>query len=176
MITLNFIFWMYIALGSFVGAMRGWAKELLVAFSAVLALFIITVMETYVGSYSQFVRQGGPKIQFWAPSVIIMALAYFGYQTPNFKILAAGAVREKLQDSLLGFVLGGVNGYLIFGSLWFFMHKAGYPFNFIFAPDISTVGESGMQLLTLLPPVWLTPPGIYFAVAIAFTFVVIVFV
>ena len=38
MVTLNFLFWMFVILFGVIGAMRGWAKELLVTFSAILAL------------------------------------------------------------------------------------------------------------------------------------------
>jgi len=48
MMTLTFAFWMLVILTAIIGAMRGWAKELLVTFSVVLALFIIEVSIRYV--------------------------------------------------------------------------------------------------------------------------------
>ena len=184
MVSISFVFWIFVVLGALIGILRGWAKELLVTFSIVLAIFIITVLETYIGFMSEFYTQGGPKTIFWTRTLIILLLAFFGYQTPNIKLFSKGAVREKLQDSLLGFVLGGVNGYLIIGSIWAYMDGAGYPFDFIISPESSLtqslvspeILESTMRLIELLPPVWLSPPGIYFAVAVAFTFVVIVFI
>ena len=40
MMTLVFTFWLCVVIFGVVGAMRGWAKELLVTFSIVLALFL----------------------------------------------------------------------------------------------------------------------------------------
>lgn len=176
MITLTFVFWMFVTLGAIIGALRGWAKELLVTFSVILAIFILTVLETFVGFVGEFFRQSGPVVEFWTRSLIVLLLGFFGYQTPNIRALAKGAARERLQDSLLGIVLGGLNGYLIIGSVWAFLHRAGYPFEGIIPPNADLIGASGMQLIALLPPFWLGVPGIYFAVAIAFTFIVIVFI
>lgn len=177
MVTLSFVFWLFVFLTSIIGAMRGWAKELLVVFSVILAIFIILVFETYVGFIQGFLQAGGPKIEFWTRTIIIFILAFFGYQTPNVKRFSAAARREKLQDSLLGLVLGGANGYLIFGSMWFYLARAGYPFNFVVAPVAGTeIGDATIRLVNLMPPQFLDIPGIYFAVAIAFTFIVIVFI
>jgi hypothetical protein len=77
---------------------------------------------------------------------------------------------------LLGLFLGAVNGYLVFGSLWFFLNDAGYPFSFIIQPDVnSEIGIAAQELLAFMPPELLGGPTIYFAVAIAFVFVLVVF-
>lgn len=183
MVTINFFFAFYVGLAAVIGAMRGWAKELLVAFSVILGLFILTVLETFAGFLNTFL-QSGNAIEFWSRTILILLLTFFGYQTPNIKFLAAGARREKLQDALLGFVLGAVNGYLVFGSLWAFLDKTGYPFSFFISPhsDLAQaivaepILESTLRMINFLPPYMLTAPGIYFAVAVAFTFVVIVFI
>ncbi len=38
MMSIVYLFWMFVILFGIVGLMRGWAKELLVAFSVILAL------------------------------------------------------------------------------------------------------------------------------------------
>jgi len=48
MVSLIVVFWMYVILFATIGAMRGWARELLVAFSVILALFITSVVENFV--------------------------------------------------------------------------------------------------------------------------------
>ncbi len=178
MVSMSFVFWMYIGLFGIMGAMRGWAKELLVSFSVVLSLFILTVLETFIPFVYAFINQAGGTPQFWMRSTIVVLMAFFGYQTPNIQRLAGTRfAREKFQDTLLGLFLGGLNGYLIVGTLWFFLHQAGYPFPYIIppAPD-NPFGEAALELIQWLPPRWLGVPAIYFAVAIAFAFVVIVFI
>lgn len=178
MIGLSALFWVFIALFAVIGLTRGWAKELLVSFSLILALFIISVFERFI----PFVRDNPVLMQgptyFWVRSTVTIALVFFGYQGPNLPRLAATQrfVREHLQDSLLGGFLGAVNGYLIVGTIWYYLHTANYPFPFIVqaAPGTPLAAEIE-SLLAILPPVWLGSPAIYFAIAISFVFVLVVF-
>ena len=48
MISLAVLFWMYLLLFGVIGALRGWAKEILVLFSLVLALFLDAVVMKYL--------------------------------------------------------------------------------------------------------------------------------
>lgn len=178
MVSLSFVFWLFVALFAVVGAMRGWAKELLVSFSVILSLFILTVLETYIPFVYDFMIQPGGRPQFWIRSLIVVLMAFFGYQTPNIQRLAgARFARERLQDTLLGLFLGALNGYLIIGTLWFFLHQAGYPFPYVRAPlPDDPFSAPALELVQWLPPRWLGVPAVYFAVAIAFAFVVIVFI
>ena len=176
MVSLIFLFWMYVILFAVIGGMRGWAKEILVTFSVILAIFIISVLELFV----PFVRDALTGIaQFWFRSAILIALVFFGYQGPNIPRLAGTNrfVRERLQDILLGIFLGAVNGFLIFGSFWYFMDMAKYPFALIAAPDSTTaLGQAALAMIKYLAPSWLGAPAIYFAVALAFVFVLVVFI
>lgn len=172
MISFSLVFYLFLILAGLIGMMRGWAKELLVTFSTILAMFVILVFETYIGVFQDFLANDVIRI-FWTRSTIIILLAYFGYQTPNIPRFAAAVRREKLQDSLLGGILGSFNGYIIVGSIWSYLHYANYPFEeFMTAPQSQAV----LDLIAKLPPEWIGIPGIYFAIAIAFTFIVIVFI
>ncbi len=178
MVYINFIFYCFVVLFAIIGAMRGWAKEMLVTASAVLALFVITVLETYVKGIEATFATPGSTGQFWMRVAIIVILAFFGYQTPNFpKIGGERFVRERLQDSLLGIVLGAVNGYLIVGSIWYFLSEANYnALGYIVPPDPNTAaGQAAIKLLAFMAPAWMGVPFVYFAVALSFVFVVVVF-
>jgi uncharacterized membrane protein required for colicin V production len=176
MVTLTFFFYFLATMFAVIGAMRGWSRELLVTFSVVVAIFIINVVERYLPAVSAFVQTGGVG-QFWFRAIIIIVLVFFGYQTPNITRIAGNRfVRERFQDSLLGLFLGALNGYLIVGTLWFFMDQAGYPFPDISGPTGTEQGQAALRLLEIMPPTWLDPPIIYFAVALAFLFVIVVFI
>lgn len=180
MVSLVVVFWMYVVVFAIIGAMRGWAKELLVTFGIVLALFIISVLERFV----PFIRDtlvNSPAMLFWLRTLIVLSLVFFGYQSPNLPRLANGNrfARDRLQDVLLGIFLGAVNGYLIAGTIWFYLDASGYPFpNLISRPDAgSTVEITTQQMMALMPPDLLGgSSAIYFAVALAFAFVLVVFV
>jgi uncharacterized membrane protein required for colicin V production len=178
MVSMTVLFWLFVALFAIIGAMRGWAKEILVTFSVLLALFIIVLVQTYLPLMSpdSGISQG---TRFWIQTGIITVLVFFGYQTPNLRGLAGPRfARDRVQDLLLGLILGAINGYLIVGSIWFYMAAAGYPFEpYFLAPDPNTaMGQAAIDLLAKMPPAYLVPPWIYFAVAVAFLFVVVVFI
>ena len=182
MISLNFIFWMYIILFGVIGAMRGWAKELLVSFSVILALALNHLLVTYAPFIQTMVlptpnATGGtstPEL-FWVRALSVVVLVFFGYQTVNLPRLAQRAARERLQDLMLGLVMGMVNGYLIFGTLWFYLHDAAYPFAAITAPGPNA--EAAVRsLMAVMPPHLLGDPWIYVAVILAFVFVLVVFI
>jgi lysylphosphatidylglycerol synthetase-like protein (DUF2156 family) len=178
MVYLNFIFYCFVILFAVIGAMRGWAKEMLVTASAVLALFIITVLETYIKGISETFATPGSSSQFWMRVAIIILLTFFGYQTPNLPRLGGDRfARERLQDSLLGIFLGALNGYLIVGSIWYFLSEANYQaLSYIIPPDPNSIpGQAAIKLLAWMAPAWLGVPFIYFAIALSFIFVIVVF-
>ena len=179
MVYLNFFFFCFLILFAVIGAMRGWAKEMLVTFSAVLAMFIITVLETYVHVVSTSFALPGSEAQFWMRFVILILLAFFGYQTPNLPKLSGSGrwARERLQDTLLGLFLGVFNGYLVVGTVWYWLAQAHYvPISYIVAPDAtSQAGQAAIRMLTWMAPAWLVTPYLYFAVGLAFIFVIVVF-
>ncbi|MGA2490803.1 MAG: CvpA family protein [Anaerolineales bacterium] len=176
MVSLAFIFWMYVVLFGIIGGIRGWAKEILVSFSVILALTFTTLLSNYVPFIRDVLQKDNKTLYFWLRSTILVMLVFFGYQTPNISRFAAKMAREKLQDAILGVVIGALNGYLLAGSLWFYLKDAGYPFpNVISAPtgDFAKVADS---MLHYMAPKLLGIPGIYFAVVIAFMFVIVVFI
>jgi uncharacterized membrane protein required for colicin V production len=179
MIALSGLFWIFITMFGMIGLNRGWAKEMMVSFAVILALFIINVLETFVPFVKTLAETDPEGTIFWMRTLLILVLVFFGYQTPNIARLAAGNrfVRERLQDSLLGLFLGAVNGYLVIGALWYFMDKANYPFtSLILPPAAGDFGDASRRLISILPPLWLQSPMIYFAVAICFAFVLVVLV
>jgi uncharacterized membrane protein required for colicin V production len=181
MMSLTAIFWMYILFFAVIGGMRGWAKEIIVIFAMILALFIDTLLKTYVPGFEVALASQGELTRFVTRGVFFVLLAFFGYESPALSsLIAAKARREKFQDIMLGAVLGAINGWLIFGTLWYYMHESGYPVPQVISPaDPAIAGAINVDLaayIRYLPPQLLGVPYIFFAVALAFVFVIIVFV
>ena len=171
------IFGVLIILFAIIGAMRGWAKELLVTSAVMLALFLINILENFIPPFHTALT-AEPDTRLITRAVIIILLAFFGYETPRIRSLQPKVAREHLQDILLGFILGGLNGYLLIGSLWFFLHQAQYPTDFIvtsMAGWDELVKEYG-EVVKWLPPSLLPIPHIYFAVGVVFVVILVVFV
>ena len=176
MMSVVYIFWMYVVLFALVGWMRGWAKELLVAFSVLLALALNHVLRRYI-PLAQNLPETDQSL-FWVRTVILLVLVYFGYQTViSIPHLAAKGRTEKLQDTLFGAFLGALNGYLVAGSILYYIHVADYPFqNVMSKPADPAILQTVNQMMLYMPPQLLGEPGIYFAIIIAFVFVLVVYI
>ena len=176
MISIVYLFWMYVILFAIVGGMRGWAKELLVSFSVILALGLNHLIRRYI-PLAQNLAETDMSL-FWMRTIILLTLVYFGYQTvASIPHLASRARRERLQDSLFGVILGAINGYLVAGTVLFYLHIADYPYpQIISRPADPTLMETVNQMMLYMPPQLLGEPGIYFAIILAFVFILVVYI
>jgi len=176
-VSLYALFWIFVAIFAVIGAVRGWAKEVLVTFSAILSIFIVTLLTTYV----PFMKPDSgmsASTRFYIEMFVVIMMVVFGYLTPKVRgVIGDRLVRQRFADILLGLVIGALNGYLIVGTIWYYMDAANYPISFITGPNPDTeAGMAAINLLQNMPPTYLVPPWIYFAVAVAFIFVVVVFI
>lgn len=179
MVSLSVLFYIFIFIFALIGAIRGWAKEVTALFSTVLALFILTVLQSFIPAIKTYMENSPVASQVTFRMVVLGVIVFVGYQTPNLPVFMQSQQfkRGQMQDVILGFLVGGLNGFMIFGSMWYFMDKGGYPFTHVLAPIAGTpAGDAALQILPLLPPSWLVAPGIYFAIAISFLFVLMVFI
>ncbi|HIE24511.1 MAG TPA: hypothetical protein EYP74_00765 [Anaerolineales bacterium] len=175
MVNLVYLFWMFVIFFAAIGAMRGWAKELLVSFSMILALAVNFIIRKHLPIVRDLAVDSTSL--FWIRSLITLALVYFGYQTvASLGTLAGKARKEKLQDALFGAVMGAFNGYLIVGTIWSYLHEANYPFDKIFSAAPPETMVEIARMMEWMPPYALGDPGIYFAVILSFIFVIIVYV
>ncbi|MCQ3937898.1 MAG: hypothetical protein DPW18_12730 [Chloroflexi bacterium] len=175
MMSVVYLFWMYVFLFGVIGAMRGWAKELMVIFSVVTSLAVNLLLEKYIPLVRDLDKT--TTSVFWIRVLVLIALVYFGYQTVNISRLAGKAVRERLQDSLFGAVLGGINGYLVAGTILYYNHVANYPYPNIISPATDpAIVEAITRMMNYMPPRFLGEPGIYFAVIIILIFIIVVYI
>lgn len=178
MVSITSLFWLLVGLFAAIGAMRGWAKELLVSFSVILALAVNHVLVRYVPPVVAMAETPGMITSlFWVRASVVIVIVFFGYQTvASVPRLAARANKERLQDMLFGIVMGGVNGYLIVGTIWFYLQDASYPIpNMFYAPP-AEIAEKITNMMKYMPPHLLGDPGIYIAVILAFIFVLVVYI
>ena len=71
MISLSVLFWIFVILFALIGAMRGWAKEILVTSGVIVAIFVITILETFI----PFIRDNMTPISaFWTRIGILAGL------------------------------------------------------------------------------------------------------
>ena len=160
MIYLNILFYIFLALFAIVGLIRGFRKEIVVSVAGILSLFIIDAVILKI-----FGGLEGTK-GFYISILTLFVCAFFGYQTPSIQRLTARFERESILDNLLGGFLGAANGYIFFSSAWFHLAKAGYPFNWITAPDAATeAGKAALKILENALPNILTGTWLYILLA-----------
>lgn len=176
MIQLSSFLWGMVAMFAFIGFMRGWAKELLGLAGIVLAVFALEQFRDVL--LAPLAAGAAPAQQFYLYAGILLVITFFAYQVPQRfegSRRGRGGARENLQEGLLGAVLGGFNGYLVVGSLWFYMDSLGYPLTpFVSAPSLTSASA---LMVEQLPQVWLLEGNILtLLVVLLFLFVVIVLV
>ena len=178
MMSLSFTLFLFTAIFGAIGAIRGWAKELLVTMSLVVALSAISLLHQYVPQVKEL--GDGSVEYFYLRAGTMLVLSFFGYQTVRLSQLQGRVNRTGAQDSLLGLLLGAANGFLLVGSLWAFLADAGYPFPlFISAPVAGTaMGDGSLWWIQYLPPAlsFLQVPWLYFIIIACFVLLFVVII
>jgi uncharacterized membrane protein required for colicin V production len=152
MMPLNTFFWLVVLMFGFIGALRGWVRELLVTLAIISAYFLRWLSLNIIPFVREYLKARSALDQFYIFSALFVAMALFGPVVSSY--LAGKARREKIQDLILGFIIGAVNGYLLAGTIWGFLDAAGYGIWGIAAPP---EGSAAAQLVShFLPRVWMT--------------------
>jgi hypothetical protein len=168
-----------------IGSLRGWAKEIIVAFSVILALFVEHVLVRFVLPLAGIDFAALPQPgQFYSRMILFIVIAVFGYASPTLSsALGSKVARERLQDFLLGFFLGMLNGFLIVGSIFSFLDSANYGITAenpdgLWNIEPPAPETSSAELMRSLPPQLIADSTavLYVAVAAAFVFVIVVFI
>ncbi len=179
MIQLSAVMWTMAIFFAIIGFLRGWNREVIATAGIILGLFALFQFDTLIRGV---LLANVPRDQaFFVQAAIFIIVVYFAYQTRTFTgedVRRAAQGRDNLQESVLGGLIGFINGYLIWGSIWYFMDINEYPLApWVIAP---APGSPSDQARNLLPLVLLGggPQGsgdlLAVAVIILFLFVLIV--
>jgi len=159
MIELVFLVYFLIIFFAYIGSQRGWVKELIAMSGVILALFGLFQFDTLI---RRTLFGNLPADQrFYLQTAMFLVVVFFAYQ--NRAIIGAEATRvrsnsegrDPLQTRVLGAIAGGVNGYLISGTLWYFLDinraAAGlYPLDpYVVAPPVGTASATFVPNLPL---------------------------
>lgn len=128
MISLSFVVFIFIIFFALAGMVRGMAKEIVAMAGLVLALFIIQFFSRFGLTPGSLIVPDGvvtdPGIhrqQFWVFTLLFLFIGFFSYQGPSLTTGGKLSRQERVQDRLLGFILGGINGWLMTGSIISFL-------------------------------------------------------
>lgn len=174
MIQLSALLWTMAIFFAIIGFLRGWSKEMISTAGIILGLFALFQFDTLIRG--TLLANVSRDQVFFVQSVLFILVVYFAYQTRGMGAAdRQGRGRDSLQESVLGGFLGFLNGYLIWGSIWYFLDINQYPLApYIVAP---APGSPSDQARNLLPLVILgggvNGSGDLLAVAVIILFVVV---
>jgi uncharacterized membrane protein required for colicin V production len=136
MISLQIMFYIFVAFFAFIGYMRGWEREVialtgLIASLAALNQFGYIVLTRLPLVQTPLAGEDPTLVllrnQFWLQASVHVVVAFFSYQVVarlagNVRGGKLGErLRANLENRFVGGVIGGVNGYLLVGGLWSFL-------------------------------------------------------
>lgn len=144
------VFLVVIALFGAIGVVRGWQQELGVTTMLLLALFVITfVFATAVGDRVTSALASADvseaqitTIQSLVAVGLLLAVTFISYQ--GLGLTYPGGKK----NGLLSLAVGLINGYLLAGSIWYYMAEADWPLANV-VPEFS---EFYLFFSQILPP------------------------
>ncbi|MCY4064502.1 MAG: CvpA family protein [Chloroflexi bacterium] len=152
MLELVTVVWVFVLVFAAVGLGRGWTKEIIAMAGIMLGLFALHQFDAAIRE--QLLVNFSPQGKFLFQSAVLMIIAFFAYQTRALVSRRAPdapneAGRDALQAKALGGIVGALNGYLLSGTIWYFMHINEYPL----APYIEApaAGSLSMNTVSNLP-------------------------
>lgn len=154
MIELSLLVWVLSAFFAYVGWTRGWTKEVISMAGIVLGLFALYQFDFLI---RQTLFGDLPLDQkFYLQTILFLVIVFFAYQTRALDIRDTSN-RDILQTRVLGALVGFANGYLISGTIWYFLdiNRIGgaggaYPLTpFIVAPPAGTTSAAALSNLPL---------------------------
>jgi hypothetical protein len=151
MIQFYSLMWVAAFFFAIMGYLRGWNRELLAAAGIVLTMFAIFQFDAFlrVSVYALLPREQ----VFLLQTFIFVAVVWLVYQASDGRSgrRSAPAQSETMQTSFLGVLAGAFNGYLIVGTLWYFLDINEYPFSqWLVAPSPGSPSAQNLGLMPLM--------------------------
>jgi hypothetical protein len=136
------------------GVIRGLRKEIIAFGGIVLATFALFQFDVLLRGV--FLASIPRDQAFFVQGGLFCVVVYFAYQTRSFggpyeQGGQGGPRSNRFQDALLGGLLGAINGYLIWGALWYFLDINDYPFApLITAPAANSISAQALNAIPLV--------------------------
>ncbi|NLV73214.1 MAG: hypothetical protein GXY52_00810 [Chloroflexi bacterium] len=157
MAPIEVLFGIMVAIFTLIGYARGFLRELGVTAVMVWTLFVLSLigplLERILGGDPLTANRAAVFSAGYLVIIIVAALVSYHGETLAF----AGVSPQGVTGAVLNLLIGLVNGYLISGSLWYYMARFNYPIRFlgITSQGLSSVAQA---LQPYLPPALLGQP------------------
>ncbi|MBZ0299999.1 MAG: CvpA family protein [Anaerolineae bacterium] len=148
MIELSAVLVMMTIFFGVIGFLRGWNKELIAMAGIILGLFALFQFDNLLRG--AILRGVALDQVFLIQAGLFIFIVFFAYQTRALDSSRRDG-RSNLQESFLGALVGAINGYLVWGSLWYFMDINNYPLApSVIAPSPGSPSDQALQWLPLV--------------------------
>lgn len=159
MMELSPLWWALAFFFTFVGWSRGWTKEIISMAGIVLGLFATFQFDTLIRL--NLLGNVPPDQRTVIQVILFLIIVFFAYQTRAIvggeaqRTRRGAGGRDPLQTKVLGAMAGFVNGYLVGGTLWYFLEinrlpSGQYPLSpYITAPLPGTPSAEAVSNLPL---------------------------
>jgi hypothetical protein len=137
--SIEILFSIIVFIFALIGLVRGFLRELGVTTMVMFVLFFLSQFEPFLDTglvkVMAFAARGGDValtkelFKCWFFTLLIIGVAFISYEGETLSF--AGEPPRGSQGIVLGLLTGALNGYLIAGSIWFYMDKFGYPIKFL---------------------------------------------
>lgn len=167
MVPLEVTFGALALMFTLIGLARGPLRELGVTTVMMFVLFFLRTFDGYLDQGVERVMamssvqlaQGNPDVVgCWVFVGCVFGAAFISYQGHTLEF--AGEPPVGLQGVVFGLLTGAVNGYLIVGSLWYYLDKYAYPLEFL-GVSAESLSEGARAMLPYLPQPFLGQPVLF---------------
>jgi hypothetical protein len=144
MINANLFFVFFVLLFGFIGAMRGWVREIIVTASLIFGIFVLNWLKAFLSGIVP-PGSGSEMLRFLVSAAPFLIFAFFGYLGPAVvRGRFAPSTRGRVEEGILSFMVGCFNGYLISSTLAYLAWNAGILGSTPYPPNVT--------------PPWFSPP------------------
>jgi uncharacterized membrane protein required for colicin V production len=159
MVSIELVFWLIVIIFGAVGFIRGWSKEVGSTLGILIALEIIErmapILVDQINKFApNFIPMRHPSDRlFILNTAIFLAIVFFSYQGETL------ALTRKVSgwwELVGGVVAGALNGYLIAGSIWYFLRQESYAI----AAFVGRISQPDPNTFLLKPILNFLPPDL----------------
>ena len=153
MIEIYSMTWIVAIFFAIIGTIRGWSKELVSLAGIILAMFALFQFDSLLRGV--FLASVPHDQAFFVQVGLFGVIVYFAYQTRAPGVRGGGERggprRNRWQDAVLGGLMGALNGYLIWGAVWYFLDINDYPLSpLIIAPAPGGISDRNLGAIPLV--------------------------